>query len=254
MHSGLALEYSHLEETTSTNDYLRNLTPSADITVVSTSFQTKGRGQMGNTWVSDRGKNALFSVLVRPKELKATDGFVLSQAMALAIKETLDEHIGEVCIKWPNDIYHEGRKICGTLIENTLMGKQVWHSVIGSGINVNQRTFPDGLAAPATSICLILDKELSPEALVHAITERFAKYYEEVQQGHYCRIRELYHDSLYLKGEWCRFQDDSGAFIGCISHVEPDGHIVIKDSESVCRRYAFKQVKLIHSTEQTTNT
>lgn len=253
MLSDLALEYRHLEETTSTNDYLRNLTPSADITVASTSFQTKGRGQMGNTWVSDRGMNALFSVLVRPKELKATDGFVLSQAMALAIKETLDEHIGEVRIKWPNDIYHEGRKICGTLIENTLMGKHVWHSVIGSGINVNQRSFPSGLAAPATSICLILGKELSPEVLIRTVTERFARYYKEVQQGHYSRIRELYHNALYLKGEWCRFQDDSGAFMGCISHVEPDGHIIIKDREYVCRRYAFKQVKLIHPTEQQNN-
>lgn len=249
MHSGLALEYSHLEETTSTNDYLRNFTPSADITVVSTSFQTKGRGQMGNTWVSDRGSNALFSVLVRPKELKATDGFVLSQAMALAIKETLDIYIDEVHIKWPNDIYHEGRKICGTLIENTLMGRHVWHSVIGSGINVNQRTFPDGLAAPATSLYLILGKELSSEELIRTTTGRFARYYEEVLQGHYSHIREMYHDSLYLKGEWCRFQDDSGPFIGCISHVEPDGHIIIKDREAVCRRYAFKQVKLIHPTE-----
>ena len=137
VHSDQALEYRHLDEVSSTNDFLRSCSPSADITVVSASFQTKGRGQMGNTWVSNSGENALFSVLVCPTNLKATDGFVLSQAMALSIKEELDMYIDGVCVKWPNDIYVNGEKICGTLIENSLMGKNVGRSVIGSGINVN---------------------------------------------------------------------------------------------------------------------
>lgn len=68
VHSDLALEYRHFEEVSSTNDFLRTVSPTADITVVSASFQTKGRGQMGNTWVSDHGQNALFSLLVCPKE------------------------------------------------------------------------------------------------------------------------------------------------------------------------------------------
>ena len=72
-HSDLVLEYKHLDETSSTNDFLRNYTPSADISIVSASFQTKGRGQMGNTWISHDGQNALFSVLVCPKSLKASD-------------------------------------------------------------------------------------------------------------------------------------------------------------------------------------
>lgn len=249
MHSDLVLEYNHLEETTSTNDYLRNYTPVADITIVSTSFQTKGRGQVGSTWISDNSKNALFSILVCPKELKATDGFILSQAMALAIKETIEQYIDDVHIKWPNDIYCNSRKICGTLIENTLMGKLVWHSVIGSGINVNQTEFPEGLAAPATSLSIILGKELSPDSIIHSVAASFAMYYEEIQSGQYIHIRERYHNSLYLKDKWCKFQDDTGVFSGRISHVEPDGHIIIVDTASAHRRYAFKQVKLIHTKE-----
>ena len=89
-HSDLVLEYRHLTEVTSTNDMLRDFIPKADITVLSTSFQTKGRGQMGNTWVSEVGQNALFSILICPKELRATDGFVLSQAMALSVKDALN--------------------------------------------------------------------------------------------------------------------------------------------------------------------
>lgn len=246
-HSDPALEYRHLDEVSSTNDYLRSYAPSADITVVSADFQTKGRGQMGNTWVSNPGENALFSVLVCPENLKATDGFILSQAMALSIKEELDLYLEGVCIKWPNDIYVNGEKICGTLIENSLMGKNVGRSVIGSGINVNQTDFPDGLAAPPTSLRLHTGKTMSPSDLIRAVVLRFADYYAEIQQGHYDRIRELYHRSMYLRGERHCFRDGEGMFMGTISHVETDGRIIIVDTEGRARRYAFKQVKLVRT-------
>jgi BirA family biotin operon repressor/biotin-[acetyl-CoA-carboxylase] ligase len=244
-HSGLVLEYSHLDETSSTNDFLRNYTPSADISIVSASFQTKGRGQMGNTWISHDGQNALFSVLVCPKSLKASDGFVLSQAMALAIKETLEEYVDDVWIKWPNDIYCHGKKICGTLIENTLMGKFIGRSVIGNGINVNQTDFPDGLAAPPTSMCIQSGKECSTHEVIRHVVERFALYYREIMDASYERIRTLYHENMYLRGKKSLFQDSEGMFTGIISHVETDGHLVIIDEQSQSRRYAFKQVQFI---------
>ena len=244
-HSGLVLEYSHLDETSSTNDFLRNYTPSADISIVSASFQTKGRGQMGNTWISNDGQNALFSVLVCPKGLKASDGFVLSQAMALSVKETLEECVDDVWIKWPNDIYCHGKKICGTLIENTLMGKFIGRSVIGNGINVNQTDFPDGLAAPPTSMCIQSGKECSTHEVIRHVVGRFSLYYREIMDGSYERIRILYHENMYLRGKKSLFRDNEGIFTGIISHVETDGHLVIIDEQSQSRRYAFKQVQFI---------
>lgn len=244
-HSDLVLEYSHLDETSSTNDFLRNYTPSADISIVSASFQTKGRGQMGNTWISNDGQNALFSVLVCPKGLKASDGFVLSQAMALSVKETLEECVDDVWVKWPNDIYCHGKKICGTLIENTLMGKFIGRSVIGNGINVNQTDFPDGLAAPPTSMCIQSGKECSTHEVIRHVVERFALYYREIMDGSYERIRTLYHENMYLRGKKSLFRDNEGIFTGIISHVETDGHLVIIDEQSQSRRYAFKQVQFI---------
>lgn len=244
-HSDLVLEYKHLDETSSTNDFLRNYTPSADISIVSASFQTKGRGQMGNTWISNDAQNALFSVLVCPKGLKASDGFVLSQAMALSVKETLEECVDDVWVKWPNDIYCHGKKICGTLIENTLMGKFIGRSVIGNGINVNQTDFPDGLAAPPTSMCIQSGKECSTHEVIRHVVERFALYYREIMDGSYERIRTLYHENMYLRGKKSLFRDNEGIFTGIISHVETDGHLVIIDEQSQSRRYAFKQVQFI---------
>ena len=244
-HSDLVWEYRHIEEVTSTNDMLRDFAPEADITVLSTSFQTKGRGQMGNTWVSDAGENALFSILVCPEGLKAADGFILSQAMALSVKDALDSYLDEVVIKWPNDIYCHGEKICGSLIENTLMGKSVGRSIIGTGININQTVFPEGLAAPPTSLRRHIDREVSPASLVRSVAEAFSRYYAEIKEGCYDNIRELYHRHLYLRGRVARFRDEAGIFSGTISHVEPDGHLIVIDDSSVSRRYAFKQVQLI---------
>lgn len=244
MHSDLALEYRHLEEVSSTNDFLRAYEPMADVTVLSASYQTNGRGQMGNTWISNSGENALFSILVCPSALKASDGFVLSQAMALSIKEVLDGYLEGISIKWPNDIYCGDEKICGTLIENVLMGKFVGRSVIGSGINVNQTEFPGGLAAPPTSLRIYINRIVPPADIIRSVAGRFALYYEEVQAGSYDHIREEYHRHLYLRGEKRCFQDEIGTFAGVISHVEPDGHIIIRDEDGLPRRYAFKQVKL----------
>ena len=246
-HLDLVLEYKFLNEVSSTNDFLKNYIPSSDITIVSASFQTKGRGQIGNTWISHVGQNALFSVLVCPCDLKATDGFVLSQAMALSIKEVLDKYVSNIHIKWPNDIYCHGEKICGTLIENTLMGKTIGRSVIGSGINVNQVDFPNGLAAPPTSIRLHTCSEVSPKEIIHGVVERFVEYYKEVQVGNYAHIRESYHQHLYLRGQKCYFRDNEDTFMGVISHVEPDGHLIIMDEQSIPRRYAFKEVQFIRN-------
>ncbi len=245
MPSDLELEYKHLDEVSSTNDYLRNLSPEADVTVAVAQFQTRGRGQQGNTWVSNRGENLLFSVLVQPTALHPSDAFVLSQAMALAIKEALSKHLEGVQIKWPNDIYCHGQKICGTLIENTLDGSGIARSIIGSGVNVNQTEFPDGLAAPATSMRRQLGHEVSTENLLQDIILRFTHYYAKVQVGLYVGIRELYHRDLYRRGEQCTFQDQAGQFRGVIDRVEPSGLLVIIDSDQRERCYAFKEVKLV---------
>ena len=129
--------------------------------------------------------------------------------------------------------------------EENLMGKSVGRSIIGTGININQTVFPEGLAAPPTSLRRHIDREVSPASLVRSVAEVFSRYYAEIKEGCYDNIRELYHRHLYLRGRVARFRDEAGIFSGTISHVEPDGHLIVIDDSSVSRRYAFKQVQLI---------
>lgn len=240
-----------LDQCTSTNDFLLHnpdIQAEEKILLVQTYEQTAGRGQAGNRWISDRAANLLFSVRVRPQHLMAADAFVLSQAMALAIKRSLQHFLPEsqpVIIKWPNDIYVQGSKICGILIENTLLGKTVSQSIIGCGININQGSFPEGLAAPATSLRLLTGRghEISP--VLKDIYTRFYVYYDMIESGELDPIREEYHESLLWLGEEHTYKDCEGTFQGTICRVENDGHLILRDSQEKLRKYAFKEIKKI---------
>ena len=228
----------------STNDFLQDYEPTEDITIAWAQFQTKGRGQSG-VWISEPGQNLLFSILLIPSNLVANDGFILSQANALALKDTLNEYIDDVSIKWPNDIYVHNRKIAGTLIENQLQGKYIRRSVIGTGINVNQKHFPDGLAAPATSVAKETGKSVVPEEILHRFARHFQAYHRYIQDGQYDYIRKLYCQFLYLLGQQHVFADKEGQFTGIIQGVEPNGRLIIQDTYGKERHYAFKEVKMV---------
>ena len=134
-----------LDNVDSTNTYLSGIASNSPHgTCVLADRQSAGRGQRGNTWESEPGKNLTFSVLLRPDGLHASQQFRISQAVSLAITDTLDGFLPEgieAKVKWPNDIYVGNRKICGILIENTLCGAAIQHSIIGIGLNINQRDF-----------------------------------------------------------------------------------------------------------------
>ena len=234
----------HFDSCTSTNDMLKK--EHGDLLAAVAEEQTAGRGQRGNSWYSEAGRNLLFSVLTEPRGVLASEAFILSQAMALAIARTLEKRLPErgVRIKWPNDIYVAGCKVCGILIENDLQGKRLVRSIIGCGINVNQTRFPDGLAVPATSLALETGKEEDRERLLDEVLSAFEALYRRLCDGQYEDIRRDYHERLYLRGERRRFEDASGVFEGCISHVEHDGHLIIEDAGGEARRYAFKEVKV----------
>jgi BirA family biotin operon repressor/biotin-[acetyl-CoA-carboxylase] ligase len=128
-------------------------------------YQTAGRGCGTNRWESERGRNLLFSLLIRPHGLSANRQFHLSMAISLAISETLGQHVGDVSIKWPNDIYWRDGKIAGILIEHTLQGALIKDSIIGVGLNVNQREFRSDAPNPV-SLWQISGQETNREELL----------------------------------------------------------------------------------------
>lgn len=240
----LTFNIQHINECDSTNAYLQRMIlceAVAEGTVVSTSFQTKGRGQLTNVWEAEEGKNILCSILLRPTALPIKSQFLISQAISVAIVDVLNTFAEDFSIKWPNDIYYKEEKIAGILIENTLSSKGIDSCIIGLGLNVNQQSFKSDAPNPI-SLHNIIGKETSVSALLESTLERFNKVYELVYTN-VALLRENYFNNLLFCGQMRRYSDSEGEFIGKIVDVENDGHLIIEDECGKKRRYAFKEIQ-----------
>ena len=266
----------HIDETDSTNGWLREFATDehritrkndiedvrrdfreipchsdANITVVA-EYQTAGKGCGSNTWESERGKNLTFSVLLHPTEIRANWQFRISEAVSVALCETLERYFRtlspsdsypelgeqEVTIKWPNDIYVGDRKICGILIENRLKGSTITDSIVGIGLNVNQREFRSDAPNPV-SIYQLTGEETDREALLQAFLKELSKAFEMEPEA----LSQSYRSRLYRKEGMHRFSDSQGAFDAKVLNVLDDGRLVLLDTEGKARMYAFKEVQ-----------
>lgn len=229
-------EIVHISETESTNRWLQEHGGERDM-VVCTDYQSAGKGLGTNSWESERGKNLLFSILYHPHDIPANRQFSISMAISMAIADALGEQIGDVSIKWPNDIYWRNAKICGILIENRLSGQTIRESIIGVGINVNQRQFKSDAPNPI-SLWQIHGFETDREALLQDILQRFSHYI-------YKDVKQQYINMLYRRKGFHPYCDREGTFMAKFVDVEEDGHLLLSKEDGRLCRYAFKEVQYI---------
>ena len=232
-----------LNEIGSTNDYMRKytLTDDDEMTVAVARYQTTGRGQGTNTWESEPGKNLLFSLKLKPKNVEVRTQFLLSMTMAIAIKEVLDSYAEGFSLKWPNDIYWHDNKLSGTLIETSLKAGNIDSCIFGIGIDVNQQEFHSDAPNPI-SLCSITKHEEDINLLLHKILDSFERYYTILINGGKSTILSLYHNNLYRRTGLFQYRDSNGIFMATIEKVEPDGHLILRDEQNKLRNYAFKEV------------
>ena len=234
----------HIDETDSTNRWLRDYAlsqPEGDYVVVS-EYQTAGRGCGTNSWESERGKNLTFSLLIHPTEITADCQFRISEAVSLALCETLDGNVTDrqVSVKWPNDIYVDDCKICGMLIENRLRGRLMTDSIIGIGLNVNQREFFSDAPNPV-SLVQLLGHEVALEPLLQAFLQKL----EPMLQMDPETLGKAYRERLYRREGEHEYRDGKGLFRATLMNVLDDGRLVLLDTEGTARIYAFKEVQFV---------
>ena len=237
----------YIPQTISTNVSLAEICSKGyteNLTSVYSSFQTDGRGQRGNKWESEDGKNLLFSFVIFPKGLPAREHFILLQITALALFDTLSEYTDGISIKWPNDIYWMDRKICGTLIENDLSGMNIERSISGTGVNLNQKIFRSGAPNPI-SLSQITGQEYDIETVLHKIMNSASIYHRMFDNGESDIIRKKYFEAIYRKDGFYMYKDDNGTFDAIIEDIDKDGRLVLKDREGRVRKYLFKEVSYI---------
>jgi len=237
-----------MPECHSTNTFALELcqqsSSSAEGTVVITANQSAGRGQRGNVWIVEPGKNLTFSVILRPSFLPVKDQFYLNIFSALAICDYLKEAgCEDVRIKWPNDIYVRDKKICGILIESQLQGSKITSSVLGIGLNINQRNFTMGTA---TSLTLETgrdcDLQQALEQLLGFLEARYLQLRQKLQS-----LKIDYLDNLYWINEEHTFQSlELGVFNGTICGLDPAGQLLIRiDGKE--KAFGIKDVAYVHA-------
>ena len=167
-------------EMDSTNLWIKRLAKvgAPEGTLALAEFQSAGRGRLGRSWEVPEGTSVMMSILLRPKfepQYAPTLTLVMGMAVAKAVK-----NLGfDVSIKWPNDVVVSHKKICGILTEMGVRDGKIDYAVIGVGINVNIREFPEEMADKATSLYLESGKEFDRSQIPGLVMEAFEEYYEK---------------------------------------------------------------------------
>ncbi len=235
-----------LQETTSTNDFIkRNANTLQSGTLISAYKQTSGRGQKGNSWESEPGKNVTFSLLIKKPKVDVKEQFFISEAVSLAIVDALEKYATGFKIKWPNDIYYGDYKIGGILIEHSLDSEGIDYTVIGVGVNINQQVFISGAPNPA-SLTRITGDFYDMNVMTDefgGLVERYCDFdgsREQLAALHKRYLKRLYRND----GMSHRFvMPDGTQFQAVIEAVSPDGTLTLRHTaENSLHHYHFKEV------------
>jgi len=232
----------------STNQYAYELLAKeqpAEGSIILTHDQYAGKGQATNKWESEPLKNLTFSIILYPKFLPARKQFLLNQVVSLSVFDTLKKYISEgLKIKWPNDIYVFDKKITGILIQNSLKGSTLQSSIIGIGLNVNQKQFISDAPNP-TSLALAIGKTIDLKTLLAEFCEQLERNYLQIKGGQIAQLQQRYLNALYRLGENSHYRRTDGTiFKGQIIGATDIGKLMIKSQNGI-EEFVFKEVGYI---------
>ncbi len=218
-------------------------------TVVRAIEQTAGKGQPGNHWESEAKKNITMSLLLRPEFLSIVDHFFISIAMSLGITDYLkSKNIEGVCIKWPNDIYVGNNKICGILIENSIIGHTIDSSIVGIGLNINQEKFLSDAPNPV-SLTNITGETYDLHTELNQLCNALLRRYVMLANGNQETLKEEYIARLYRFNQMAEYKLPSAdtVFKAKITGIAPEGRLIMESDSGKIMKFAFKEVVFVNS-------
>ncbi len=231
-----------LEETTSTNDIAmkQGRAGAASGLVVFAERQTAGRGRHSRQWLSPSRQGLWFSLLLRPKIPRREWACVTTWA-AVCIAEALDQFVSTPhMIKWPNDVFLEGRKIAGILAES-----DAEFVVLGIGVNVNQQQFPPDLREKATSLRLAsgghFDRQKIASSILRRLDERSAQLDENFPQ-----IVQAATSRSMILGRSVEVSAGSSVLRGTAESLDAEGALQIRTDDGTLISVSSGEVTRFH--------
>ena len=235
-----------LSATPSTNTYLKDLAKTCflkDYTVVVTSRQTKGRGQVDAQWYSQPNNSLTLSVFKRFDGLQISQQWYVSMAVSLAVFNTLKHFkIPEISIKWPNDIMSRSKKCCGILIENTVKGDLIDASIIGIGINVNEKQFKD--LPLASSLRLASGNSFDVSLILEMLLQQLKIQLTRLDNQDFESIFNSYNKDLFRLDTVAVYSTKgSQPFNAILRGVTKSGLLILENEASHQKNYNLKEIK-----------
>ena len=221
-----------LDEVSSTNNYLKENYQSLDnCQIVTTSFQTKGKGRITRSWESNKSENILLSILV--KDLKERSNFeTITLFTGCIVHKFLSKYLNNHLIKWPNDILVNKKKICGILVEGISYSNSLKALIIGIGININQISFSEEINNLTTSLKKELNKNFNIDELINELSilliEELNKYLNN-DDTYLTYLRE----NLFGLNQIIEFEKDHYIYSGKILDIDEDGCLAIEVDNKV---------------------
>ncbi len=243
------LNLIHLNSVDSTNNFAANLIKTSKVvngTLIVTKRQYSGKGQRGNSWLSENDKNLTCSVITLPK-IKTKNIFYLNMVASLAIRKTLEDLRIDALIKWPNDILVNRKKIAGILIENQISGGLVASSIVGVGLNVNQSNFDETINA--TSILNELNQILEIEDVMLQFYAYLDFYLNHLMDSNYQLLEKAYYRYLFGLNEWMNFMISTKKVKAKILGITEAGKLSLELSNGKIASFEMQEVKLLLKNE-----
>lgn len=245
----------YFPETNSTNTFARKLAEEGapEGTIVLTDYQSDGRGKIGRVWESEKGKNILFSVILRPR-MRINDAQKLTFAIAEISIDAIMHFIMEkdypyvkFNVKWPNDILVENRKIGGILLESSMQNQVIEYVVAGIGLNINQdgKSFSSELQKRVTSLSDIIGFEIDREILFTYLLYHFEKMYVKFERSGYRDVIERWKNHCTQIGKRAKFKSTIANENGLIKDVSPEGFLVYENDQGETKTFASGEITMV---------
>lgn len=221
--------FYHFNEIDSTSAYLlRRRSVLRNFSFCSADYQTSGKGRTGRKWQAASGENLLFSLLVSDKYL--VNSFrLLSVASAVAVISACEKFgVKNLSVKWPNDVYADGKKVCGILLESVSADGEIAEIVIGIGINVNQTEFDGDFYREPTSLFLQTGKKINIRDFKKTVYKEITRTFKSIKKDDLSFLDKA-KSADFLKGKTMFAEIDGEKKQVTVIGIEKDGLKVIVD-------------------------
>lgn len=236
----MIIERYHFETIDSTNKKAKELATEgvSHGTLITADVQEAGVGRRGRRWSSEKDAGIYMSMVLRP-EVEPDEASMLTLVAALAVERAIEKLYQEQggClilpkIKWPNDIVVNKKKICGILTEMSLKGTGIDYVIVGIGINVNNKAFPEDICQIASSLSKESGRDMDREILITEVWKQFAVYYEQfLKERDLSLLKEEYEKALVNKDEKVKVLDPLGEYTGIAKGITNIGELIV-DTEA----------------------